>query len=216
MKDLFSMDRPLMQILSKIADVILVNLLTILCSLPVVTVGAALTANHKLMQGLVRKEEQPVFRTYFHAFRINFVQSTLVWLVLAVYLISAGCSFYYITAKYQGGFANTVYVFLGLLLLLVCSVVSYLFPLIARYDNTLRQHLKNAIALTLARPGQTLLLLLVDAVWAVLLLMCLPSIGDSIVLWMAFGVSLPVLLADLILLPVFRGLETPPEEESAA
>ena len=82
MNKLFSMDSPLMRKLSQFPDLILLNLLWFLCSVPLVTAGAAGTAMHAVLQKYVAGEENGIIRPFFRAFRSNFKQSTCLWLPL--------------------------------------------------------------------------------------------------------------------------------------
>lgn len=207
MKSLFNLDNPFMQILSRIADMMFINILTILCSLPVITIGAAFTANHKVMQNIVMEEEKPLFRSYFHSFRINFKQATIVWLFLLLFMSSVVCSLILITAHFEGTFATILYLCIGILALLVVGVCSYLFPLIARYDNTLREHLHNATLLVIMKMHKTLLLLVLNGVPLILFLISTRLFLDSLIIWVLVGFSLMIYLCNYFLKPVFVGLE---------
>ena len=69
LKKLFDMDNPVMQALSTAADLLVLNMLTLLCCLPVVTAGAALTALHDVVYKIVLHEETYPYRMFFPAFR---------------------------------------------------------------------------------------------------------------------------------------------------
>ena len=81
MRKFFDMESPFMQILSVTADLIIVNLLTVLCSLPVVTLGASLTAMNDALGRLVRGEEGHMAKDFFRAFASNFRQGTALGLL---------------------------------------------------------------------------------------------------------------------------------------
>ena len=68
-------DSPFMRVLGRIADLMIINFLTILLCIPVVTAGAAFTAMHYVMLKLVRDEEGYIVKQYFKSFKENFVQS---------------------------------------------------------------------------------------------------------------------------------------------
>lgn len=81
---LFDVDGPLMAALNKLADLVFANLLFILFSLPVVTLGASLTALQTVVLALAEDEENLVVRKRFwQAFRRDFKQSTLLWGIFA-------------------------------------------------------------------------------------------------------------------------------------
>ena len=84
MKWFFNMDNPVMRTLSMLADIVILNLLTLLCSLPIVTAGAAFTALNDACIRLVRMEDGELGRDYFRAFKANFKNGTLAWLLFLV------------------------------------------------------------------------------------------------------------------------------------
>nr|MCR5269204.1 YesL family protein [Lachnospiraceae bacterium] len=61
-------DSPVMQAISKAADLALVNLLWFVCSLPVFTAGAAMCAKYYVGMKIARNEEPAVFKSFFHSF----------------------------------------------------------------------------------------------------------------------------------------------------
>ena len=81
MKNLFRWDNPLIQLLTALADVILTNLLCLICCLPVVTAGASIAATYKVMLNLSQDTGGGIWNTFFTAFRENFKQATAVWLI---------------------------------------------------------------------------------------------------------------------------------------
>ena len=81
LKRIFDAENPLMQALSVACDLLLLNCFTILCCLPVVTAGAALTALSDVAMHIVRQEGPGVFRMYFRSFRANLKQGILMGLM---------------------------------------------------------------------------------------------------------------------------------------
>lgn len=149
-------DSPLMQFLGKVADIMLVNLLFLLCSLPVVTAGAAMTAAYKVTQDMVLQNDNGIIKRFFLTFRREFKQSTVLWLL---FLLTCGILIYdaFLVFWYcEGGLAATLYVFLGFLAFLVLGTATYAYVLIARYANTLLGHLRNAFYLMIGKIHRTL------------------------------------------------------------
>ena len=75
-------DSSLMQFLGKVADLMLLNVLLLLCSIPMVTAGAALTAACKVTQDMVLQDDRGIIKRFFATFRNEFKQSTGLWLLL--------------------------------------------------------------------------------------------------------------------------------------
>ena len=82
MSSFFSMDSPFFSFMSRLADIVLLNLLYIICCLPVFTIGAATSALYYQVMKMSKNEESYVFRGFFKAFRENFKKATPAWLIL--------------------------------------------------------------------------------------------------------------------------------------
>ena len=206
MGKIFNLDSPFFRFMERVADFFILNILTILCSIPVLTVGAALTAHHKAMQNLVMDFEQPILKSYFQAFAGNFKQATVLWLATAftVALIAADVFLIYV---YLEGLALVLYVLLAVVGVLALGTACYAFAMIARYENTLKEHLRNSFILALGNLPRTLLMLLL---WFLPLLLALISLSlflDTLVIWAFFGISLIVYAHTRIIKPVFLMLE---------
>ena len=90
---IFNYDGPLMTVLTQIFDLVVLNLITLVMCVPIVTAGASLTAMHYVLWHSVRQEGDSVWKMYWRSFRQNFRQATLIWLgvlaVIAVLLLGA-------------------------------------------------------------------------------------------------------------------------------
>ena len=157
---MFSPDSKLMQIISRITDLILLNVLFLLTCLPVFTVGAAATALYTMCFRLMREEYGSITKGYFQAFRANFRQSTLIWGLL---LVAAVPALYYLSwilllesiLRYAG--------FLFVLILLAALMVaSFVFPWISQFENTTAQALKNALLLSISHLPRTSAILAIN------------------------------------------------------
>lgn len=215
MGKIFSLDNPFFRFMERVADFFILNILTILCSIPVFTVGAALTAHHKVMQNMVMDFEQPVLKSYFQAFAANFKQATVLWLAtaLTVALLAADVFLIYV---YLEGLAPVLYVLLAVVGVLAFGTAGYAFAMIARYENSLKKHLCNSFILALGNLPGTLLMLLL---WFLPLLLALLSLSlflDTLVIWAFFGISLIVYAHTRIMRPVFLMLEQTNRDDDAS
>ena len=207
MRRLFDMDNPVMKALSVAADLLVLNLLTLLCSLPILTAGAAFTAMSDIVIRLVRQEEGYIVKPFFRSFAGNLKKGSL----LGILLLAAAALLYfdylaalvYIPALRAGIAAIAV---------IVLAVALYAFPLLARYENTLGGTLKNAATLSVGYFPRTLAMV-VCAVGFWVLALRFASFGVPILTM--FGLSLPCYVCVLLLNGVFHKLENsdPPENE---
>ena len=207
MHNLFNYENPFIQFLVRVGDLMILNVLFILCSLPVVTLGASLTALHRVTQNMLFEQEEPLIKAFFRAFRQNFKQSTLVWLVELVVIVSLVCDVLLVMAYFDGGLAKAMYILVAVLAILVAGGFSYLMPLIARYENGMRQQVNNAVVLAIIKLPKTLLLMLLNLLPVILLLISVPVFVQTLIFWVIVGFAFVSFLTSSILKPVFRELE---------
>lgn len=205
------MDNVVMRAMSKICDMVFLNVLWVICSIPVITVGASTAALYTVMLKIVRNEEGYIFRSFFKAFKENFKQSTVIWLIIAVFSVIWWVD-YRIAGMMGAGIGDALRIIFLIVGFLLLSVTIYVFPLTARYENKISATFKNALILTIAKLPYTLLMaaVLVTAVLASLwntmtLMLALP-------LWFLFGVSLIAWINSYLLRRVFAVFEQ--EEEN--
>ena len=207
MHNLFHYENPFIQFLVRVGDLMILNLLFILCSLPVVTLGASLTALHRVTPNMLFEQEEPLLKAFFRAFRQNFKQSTLAWLVELVVIVSLVCDVLLVMAYFNGGLAKAMYILVAVLAILVAGVFSYLMPLIARYENGTRQQVNNAVVLAIIKLPKTLLLMLLNLLPVILLLISVPVFVQTLIFWVIIGFAFVSFLTSSILKPVFQQLE---------
>lgn len=196
MSKLFRMDSPLMRFLTKIADLMVLNILFCVTSIPLITIGASWTALYSVTLKMVRDEEGSVSRSYFQSFRQNFRQATLLWLGVLVVLALLVLDIRVLNGMAEGTAPGLLRVGVEILALLGIMVLQYLFPSLARFEASLADTLKNACIMALAHLPKTALMTaaVVGAVWITLInnttiavgLMVWPLIGFAL---MAFGNS---------------------------
>ena len=199
MKKLFDMDNPIMKALSVAADLIVLNLVTLLCSLPIVTAGAAITAMNDIVIHIVRGEESYILRPFFRSFAANLKKGVLLGLILLAAAIVLGVD-YYAALIYAPAFR--VAVIAGAILVL--AVALYAFALLARYENTLRGTLKNAAVLSAVNFPRTLVMVLFTVgLW----LVCIRFYNYGAPVLFLFGLSLPCYICALMINCVFHKLD---------
>lgn len=146
----FSYDSPFSQLLLKLCYACYLNLLWFICCIPIFTIGASTTALYYASLKIARGEEGPLTRMFFHSFRENFRQSTILWLILlAAGLFLAGDSYivYHLRASSTGTPAVAWTLLLALLIaaaVVYVIVLLFVFPLVASVSNTNWAMLKNS------------------------------------------------------------------------
>lgn len=160
---IFDMDNPFFRTLDRLADLIILNLCFLLCSIPIFTIGAALSAMCKIELQLVRGEQGYIARPFFKAFKEEFKQSTIIWLPSMIIVFTIVIDIMMFRASSETGMFYRVISILSLVIgLILCTVLLYVFPLIAQFENTIVQTLKNAAILSVKHFLKTIAMMVID------------------------------------------------------
>lgn len=155
MRFLFSPDSLIMQVLSRFCDLVILNLVFLLTCIPIFTIGPALTALYDVCFRMDTEREGKLLPTYFRAFRENFRQGTLLWLLLL--LLGAASCWNMTRFSALGGTPGFLLCLLSMaVLILVILVFVYTFPLLSRFRNTALGTLRNALLLSIAHLPRSL------------------------------------------------------------
>ncbi|MCI9381952.1 MAG: YesL family protein [Dorea sp.] len=146
MNNLFNLDGPVLQFVNKIVYSVYLNILWFICCIPVITAGASTTALFYVTLKIAKNEEGNITKAFFHSFRENLRQSTLIWLILLVLGIILGADGYIL---YHMRFENVFWTLCTAVFCVAAAayaiVLMYIFPLLARFDNTVGAMFKNAL-----------------------------------------------------------------------
>lgn len=187
MDTLFSADSPLMRGLSRLADVMLLNLIFIATSIPVVTLGASLTALNYTAMRIATGECNSVMGDYFRSFRRNFRQASVVGLVLA--LLMGVLAAWYVVATNLAFGAMAEFVLLVIWYILAFNFVTtglFVFPYLATFEGRTRDVFRNARLLSWKHP-LTALAALAVIVLGVGVTAFSPEVTGYGLLWLAVG-----------------------------
>ncbi len=212
-----NIDSPFMQFLGKAADLMWVNILCLLLCLPIFTAGAAVTAMHYVCLKIVRDEECYITKSFFKSFKENFLQSTLEWLIMLVMIFIFAGDFYlfYTGAVVMPTIIQLIILAISVFVLLGAIMV---FPVQARFVNTIPGTFKTAFAIAIIQVPKTLLMLVIY-VLPIGLAYVFPQIFPLI---LVFGLSVPAFCAALLYNKKFKMLEDryleehPQEEEEVS
>lgn len=167
-ESLFNYDNPFWRFMGKVGDLLILNFLFLICSLPLVTFGASLSALYYSVFRLYEGKGGGTVAGFFHAFKQNLLQGSLLGIIAAIFGLALAADFrilhFYTSA---GTLSGSISFVLGAVMsfaaLLYFFVFLYVFPLQARFYNPVRKTLWNALLLSLRCLPRTLLILLMDA-----------------------------------------------------
>ena len=169
--------------LSLLSDLVLLNLLFLLCCLPVITIGAAVAGLNRAALRLYRGEGT-VTKDFFRGFRSNFKQATLIFLIFAVLGLFLFYDLYFLV---QDGSAPVFYLLAGLIALWMLFTLAYLFPILVQFDNKLFRHITNAFLLSLRHLGRTIPMALLTALPLLFWLWSTIIFLYTVLIWVMIG-----------------------------
>ena len=199
----FQNDSPFWEFFSRVADLVILNVLWLVFSLPIVTIGASTTAMYCVALHLVRGEGSGVARMFWSSFRLNFRQATLLFLIL---LIPTALVCYELWLYLSGSVTQTLWMGIVFCLpaVLLALVSVYVYPLLAQFDNSIRNTLKNACYLAIGNLPFSLVMAVLNLA-APILFLCVPEIFmKSCIFWIVIGAALVATLNALLLRRIFK------------
>lgn len=189
-----------------ICDLILVDVLWLICCLPIITIGASTAALHSVVRKMAACEYYTVWGGFWHGFRENWKQGTAVFLIVGLVL---GISWFDLTTGLRSpGLTGITFQIVGVLGLIGgVFILSLAFPVLTRYRLPLKTVLKNAVLLSFANPHIVLAGLAAAALfpalgWLNINLLIIAFPGELLL-----GAGLPALTQQLLLQKVYAQLE---------
>ena len=158
MGNLFGISSPFASAINKLVQMIWARILWFVCSIPVVTAGAATTALYEVLLKMEKDQEGYVGASFLRAFRDNIKSATLVWILLLAAKVVFGVNLFYYAVFGSSQFAVQRVVF-AVLWLLTVTLAGYVFPVLARFENTTAGTLRMAAVLAVRNPGWTAVIL---------------------------------------------------------
>lgn len=193
MTDLFNVDGPVLQFVNKIVYSVYLNILWFLCFIPVITVGASTTALFYVTLKIAKNEEGNITKAFFHSFRQNFRQGTLIWLILLALRIILGVDGYVLYhMRFENLFWTLCTAVFCVAAIAYAIVLMYIFPLLARFDNTTGAMFKSALFIGVRFLFCTVLM---AAVYFIMLLVIVRVFTPAVI----FGEGLCALLCSFLL-----------------
>lgn len=203
MERFFGSDSILFRVLEKIANFVVLNILWFICCIPIVTIGASTAALYYVSLKMVRNEEDRVSKMFFKAFRQNLKQGsalTVIFIVIGLLL--------YVDIKHIFSWQNDMkMILIGLLVgivLAVLVIVSYAFPLLAQFDNTTINIIKNAFMIGMANMPCTIVILVLNAIPMIILGVFPYIFYVMLPFWLLFGIAAIAFLNSKMLKGVFE------------
>lgn len=181
-----NIDNTFMKYLGRFTDIMILGFWSIICCLPIITIGTSISATYSVTLKMVRDEECYITKDFFKGFKSNFKNSTIVWICF----LFIGIIFYInfqvmngLTLKYE----TICRAMLIAIIVYLFFISGYIFPLIARFENTMKQTIKNAIIMSLLTLPKSIVILIIN-ISPILAVYYYPKVFPFILLFSVSGV----------------------------
>ena len=196
MDKLFNMDNKFFSMMGRAADLMILNIVFIICCLPIVTIGASLTALHYVTLKMVRNEESYIVKSFFKSFKQNFKQATIINLIMLL-------------------FGGLLYLDLNIINNMsgsMASVLHVLYPVLAKFYNTIKHTFRNAFLMSIRHLPYTVLMALITAAPVAIFFIPTAQVQSIVLLlFILMGFSLEAFINGHFLVKIFDNyiIETP-------
>jgi uncharacterized membrane protein YesL len=160
MGKVFSYDSPVWRFMGRLVDFLVLTVLWAVTSLPIITMGTATTTVYYITLKMTKNQDGYIVSTYFKTFGKLFLETVKAWLLALIVGIVLGGDIY-ICVKLGNPVASLILAALAVVALVYIMTLMYLFPVMARLDNTIMGYVKAAFYLAIRNFGWSILLIVV-------------------------------------------------------
>lgn len=209
---IFDMNNKFFGFMSKVADLCILNIICVVCCIPVITAGASITAMYYVTLKMVRNEEAYILRSFFKSFKQNFKQATIINLIMLL----IGVVLYVdlnVSKAMQGGAGQIFQIIFMAFVLIYFILFLYVYPVLARFYNTIKNTIKNALFMAIRHLPYTVVMVLIAVCPLLLLLVKSYQIQSTLfVLFLLMGFALIAYCNSYFLAKIFDNYM--PKEEA--
>lgn len=204
MKGILNLNNPFFRFMNRVADLIILNLLCIVCCLPVITIGPAITAMFYVTLKMVRNEECYVIKGYFHSFRDNLKQGILIHIIMLFIAAIMFVDIYFCWQIQADILLCKILVGLfSALAVVYLMVFIYIYPLLARFSNTTKNMFLNALLMSIRHLPQTIVMIILTVVPFVIMFSHSIILDWGLLLYALVGFSGMATLSSFIFVKIF-------------
>lgn len=202
MKEMFQQDNIFNAVMTKLFDLILLNILWLVCCIPVITIGASTTALYYMTMKMVRNKEAGIVKGFFRSFRQNFRQSVPMTLMLLAFVSVLAADFHILSgSKSQSG--SMIYGVCVTIFLIGGAVFSYAFPLLAKFENTVGRTMTNAAKIAMTHLPQTAVLAVINFAPFLWFLISPETFSMVFWVWLFAGTGVSAFINSMLLVRIF-------------
>lgn len=162
MDNLFSYDNKFFEVLGKITDIVILNLLFIISCLPIITIGASITSTYYIAMKMIKDEETYIVKEFIKRFRENFKKSTIIWGIMLIIGGVLAFDFNMSRLILNESISKVLQVVFTMISMIYIFTLTYLFPLVSKFENSIKNTMINAILLSIQNLPYTIIMVVIN------------------------------------------------------
>lgn len=202
----WAIDSPVMRVLGRLGDIIILNMIFVVGCIPVITIGTSLSALYTVAMKMARGEDPYVWKEFWKAYKRNFKPATICWIIMAVVALLLFVDFRVIGVL-KGSMYSVMRMVLAIILGMWILMFQYLFPYIARFENSITATLRNALLLAAAHIPSTIVIVGLSVGSVILTLFTSRSFVIASIIWVFFGFAVLTYAQAFLLCRIFEKYE---------
>lgn len=211
MNRFFNMDNKFFTFMGRIADLIILNLLCIVCCIPIVTIGPAITAMFYVTMKMVRNEESYIVKGFFHSFKENLKQGIIINIIVLAAFTMLSLDISLVRGMEGTVYKVLLYIFL-VLLFMSMLIYLYIYPVLAKFYNTIKHTFINAFLMSIRHLPYSILMIVISLLpFAILFIPSFRVQSFLIMLFILMGAAVIAYINSFFFVKIFD--KYMPEEE---
>lgn len=190
MDNLFSFDNKFFEALGKISDIVILNFLFIISCIPIITIGASVTATYSVAMKMTKDEETYITKEFIRQFKENFKTSTIIWMIMLVIGTVLVFDFYMSRLVLDEVMSKVLQFIFTMVSIVFVFTLTYVFPIIAKFENTIKNTMINSALISIQNLPYTILTIVINLSELLLILLFSNYWGHILFLYTALGYGL--------------------------
>ncbi len=178
------------EVIEKISDLIILNFLCVIFSIPIITIGASVTSLYYVSLKIVNDEEPYIVKTFIRSFKANIKISTIIW---SIFMLIGGVLLvdFYICNQIQEDMLMNISRFIFLVASIIYMfMISYVFPLISKFENSIKNTIINSILISIQNLPYTIIINIINLIPLIFIMIKPGAWGAILFFYVVIGVGM--------------------------
>lgn len=197
-------------LMTRLADAMILNILFIITSLPIITIGVSWASMYYVTLKIIqdeKNEEISILKNYLYSFKQNLLQGIEIWILALLFGGVLFLDLRIISSMEAQAFRKALFVATGTVVLLFVLTLQFVFPYLSRFCTKFLTTIKNAALMAIAQFPRAIIMTVITAVAVWLTLLNKYTIYTGIFFWLFIGFSTIALVKARIFIRIFQDIE---------